>query len=121
MVRVGGLGDSIADLPVAGAAPEWMSEKAISIALYVAASGIFTVIAEPFPIMGSKKVREYLLQGMEEDFGGKLAFERDPIQAAHLMIDHIDGKRGALGLSPMMYEPIQRVERVQERMLVTAK
>ena len=106
MVKEGGLGKDISDLPVAGAAPEWMSEKAISIALYVAASGIFTVVAEPFPVMGSKKVSDYLLHGMEEDFGGKLAFERDPIQAAHLMIDHIDGKRKALGLAPMMYEPL---------------
>jgi len=27
MVKDGGLGDDISDLPVAGAAPEWMSEK----------------------------------------------------------------------------------------------
>jgi len=107
MVKEGGLGEDISDLPVAGAAPEWMSEKAISIALYVAASGIFTAISEPFPIMGSKAVREYLTDGMEKDFGGKLAFERDPIKAAHLMIDHIDSKRKTLGLSPMMYEPIE--------------
>ncbi len=107
MVKEGGLGDDISELPVAGAAPEWMSEKAISIALYVAASGVLTVLAEPFPIMGSKKVRDYLLAGMEQDFGGKLAFERDPIKAAHLMIAHMDGKREALGLAPMMYEPIE--------------
>ena len=31
MVRVGGLGNSIADLPAAGCAPEYMSEKAICI------------------------------------------------------------------------------------------
>jgi len=107
MVKEGGLGSDISDLPVAGAAPEWMSEKAISIALYVAASGIFTVIAEPFPVMGSTAVREYLLDGMEGDFGGKLAFERDPLKGARLMIDHIDRKREALGLSPMMYDPVE--------------
>ncbi|MFO7957097.1 MAG: carbon monoxide dehydrogenase, partial [Candidatus Brocadiia bacterium] len=104
MVKEGGLGDDLSDLPVAGAAPEWMSEKAISIATYVAASGIFTVLAEPFPVMGSKVVREYLTEGMEDDFGGKLAFERDPVAAAHLMIDHINQKREALGLAEMMYE-----------------
>ncbi|MGD8240419.1 MAG: anaerobic carbon-monoxide dehydrogenase catalytic subunit [Armatimonadota bacterium] len=104
MVKEGGLGEDISELPVAGAAPEWMSEKAISIATYVAASGIFTVLAEPFPIMGSKAVREYLTEGMEEDFGGKLAFERDPVEAAHLMIDHINAKRETLGLAEMMYE-----------------
>ena len=107
MVKEGGLGDDIATLPVAGAAPEWMSEKAITIALYVAASGIFTVIAEPFPILGSKVVRDYLLKDMEKDFGGKLAFERDPVKAAHLIIEHLDAKRQALNLPPMMYEPRQ--------------
>jgi carbon-monoxide dehydrogenase catalytic subunit len=105
MVKEGGLGTDLSDLPVAGAAPEWMSEKAITIALYVAASGIYTVVAEPFPVMGSKAVREYLTGGMEEDFGGKLAFERDPIKAAHQMIDHINSKRQALGLAEMLYGP----------------
>ena len=37
MVKQGGLGDCLADLPVAGAAPEWMSEKAISIGHYFVA------------------------------------------------------------------------------------
>ena len=41
---------------------------------------------------------------MEEDFGGKWAFEPDPIKAAHLMIDHINKKREALHLKPMMYQ-----------------
>ena len=118
MVKEGGLGDDLSDLPVAGAAPEWMSEKAISIATYVAASGIYTVIAEPFPIMGSKVVREYLTEGMEADFGGKLAFQRDPIRAARMMIEHIDAKREALGLAPMMYEP---VEPAKQEELVPAK
>jgi len=107
MVREGGLGTDLSDLPVAGAAPEWMSEKAISIALYVAASGIFTVVAEPFPVMGSKAVREYLTDGMEADFGGRLSFERDPLKAARQMIEHINSKRQALGLADMMYGPEQ--------------
>ena len=104
MVAEGGLGESIADLPVAGAAPEWMSEKAVSIGFYVAASGVFTVLGEPFPVQGSKVVTEYLTAGMEGPFGGKFAFEPDPLTAAHLMIDHIDGKRIALGLPMPIYE-----------------
>ncbi len=114
MVREGGLGTDLSDLPVAGAAPEWMSEKAITIALYVAASGVFTVVGEPFPVMGSKTVREYLTDGMEADFGGKLSFERDPIAAAHQMIDHIDSKRKALGLAEMMYGPSEPAAEEQE-------
>jgi len=103
--REGGLGDDFADLPVAGAAPEWMSEKAISIAFYVVASGIYTVIGDSFPVLGSPEVTEYLTAGMEEDFGAKFAFEKDPIKAAHLIIDHLDRKREALKLTPMMFEP----------------
>jgi len=104
MVKEGGIGNDLCELPVAGAAPEWMSEKAISIATYFAASGVFTVCAEPFPVMGAPWVRQYLTEGMEEDLGGKLAFERDPVKAAHLMIAHIDKKREALHLAEMMYE-----------------
>jgi len=104
MVAEGGLGESIADLPAAGAAPEWMSEKAVSIGFYVAASGVFTVLGEPFPVEGSKVVTEFVTEGMEELFGGKFAFEPDPVKGAHLMIDHIDVKRAALKLPPPMYE-----------------
>ena len=104
MVAEGGLGESIADLPVAGAAPEWMSEKAVSIGFYVVASGVYTVLGEPFPIQGSKVVTDFVTEGMEEYFGGKFAFEPDPIKAAHMMIDHIDRKRAALKLPGPMYE-----------------
>ena len=107
MVKEGGLGSDLSDLPVAGAAPEWMSEKAIAIATYVAASGVFTVLAEPFPVMGSSQVRDYLTRGMEEDFGGKLAFEKDPVKGAHLMIEHINKKRKALALGEMLHKPAE--------------
>ena len=36
-------------------------------------------------------------------YGGKWAFEADPIKAAQLMIEHINKKREALKLGPMMY------------------
>jgi len=104
MVKEGGLGESIADLPAAGAAPEWMSEKAVSIGFYVAASGVFTVMGEPFPIQGAPEVMKFVCGTMEDYFGGKFAFEADPVKAAHLMIDHIDAKRAALHLPGPMYE-----------------
>ncbi|MGC1401303.1 MAG: anaerobic carbon-monoxide dehydrogenase catalytic subunit, partial [Thermodesulfobacteriota bacterium] len=43
VVKAGGLGNDISDLPAAGCAPEWMSEKAISIGQYFVASGVYTV------------------------------------------------------------------------------
>jgi len=98
MVKDGGLGDDISDLPVAGAAPEWMSEKAISIGQYFVASGVYTVFGVTWPTEGSKEVTDYLFKEMEEQYGGMWDFEPDPIQAAHKMIAHIDKKRAALGI-----------------------
>ena len=103
MVNEGGLGDDISDLPVAGAAPEWMSEKAVSIGFYFAVSGVFTTLGIPFPIEGSEKLTKYLTEDLEDITGGKFAFEPDPIAAARLMIEHIDKKRAALKLKEVMY------------------
>ncbi len=99
VVAEGGLGDDISDLPVAGAAPEWMSEKAVSIGMYFVASGVYTVIAEPLPVLGAPNLARYLTDEIEKDIGGKWAFERDPIKAAEMMIEHIESKREALGIN----------------------
>jgi carbon-monoxide dehydrogenase catalytic subunit len=98
VVKDGGLGDDISDLPAAGAAPEWMSEKAIAIGQYFVASGVFTVFGTTFPITGSEEMCKLLFEEMEEIVGGKWAFEPDPEKGAQLMIAHIDKKRKALGL-----------------------
>jgi len=89
----------MSDLPVAGAAPEWMSEKAVSIGMYFVAFGVYTVIAEPLPILGAPSLKSYLTDGIEKDVGGKWAFEQDPVKAAGMMIEHIEGKRDALGIN----------------------
>ncbi len=98
MVKDGGLGDDISDLPVAGAAPEWMSEKALAIGQYFVSSGVYTIFGVNWPTLGSKEVTEYLFKDMEKMYGGMWAFETDPIKTAHLMTDHIDKKRKALGI-----------------------
>ena len=98
MVKEGGLGDDISDLPAAGCAPEWMSEKAIAIGQYFVASGVFTIFGATWPTMGSKKLTKLLFEELENNYGGKWAFEPDPIKTAKLIIDHIDKKRKALGI-----------------------
>jgi carbon-monoxide dehydrogenase catalytic subunit len=98
MVRAGGLGESIADLPVAGAAPEWMSEKAISIGQYFVASGVFTVFGVTFPTIEDTKFHNHLFEGLEEQGLGKWGFSPDPHEMAQMMIAHIDKKRKALGI-----------------------
>jgi len=92
------LGVDISDLPVAGAAPEWMSEKAVSIGAYVVASGILTVLGAVPQVLGSPNVTQLLTAGAEGVVGGKFAVEPDPFKAARLILDHIAAKRAALGL-----------------------
>jgi carbon-monoxide dehydrogenase catalytic subunit len=98
MVKTGGLGESIADLPVAGAAPEWMSEKAISIGQYFVASGVFTVFGATYPIVEGTKFYKHLFEGLEQLGVGKWGFAVDPYEMAKLMLAHIDKKRKALGI-----------------------
>jgi len=98
MVKTGGLGESIADLPVAGAAPEWMSEKAISIGHYFVGSGVYTVFGVSFPIVEETKFHKLLFEGLEELGFGTWDFTPDPYEMAQKMIKHIDKKRKALGI-----------------------
>ncbi len=98
MVKTGGLGDSIADLPLAGAAPEWMSEKAISIGHYFVASGVYTVFGVTFPSIEGTKFHKHLFEELEEMGLGKWGFAKDPYDMAWMMIEHIDKKREALGI-----------------------
>ena len=98
MVKTGGLGDSMADLPVAGCAPEYMSEKAITIGQYFVASGVFTVFGVTFPIVEGTKFHKHLFEELEELGMGKWGFATDPYEMARMMIEHIDKKRRALGI-----------------------
>jgi len=99
MVKVGGLGEDISELPVAGAGPEWMSEKAISIGQYFVSSGVFTVFGVGMPISGSDLFCNHVFREYEQMFGGMWAVEPDPGKMAGLMIDHINKKRENLGIS----------------------
>ncbi len=100
LVREGGLGEDLSDLPVAGACLESMHEKAIAIGQYFVASGALVVFAEDIlPIAGSTNVSEYLYGGIEKDFGGRWAVESDPVKAAELIVAHIESKRDALGIN----------------------
>jgi carbon-monoxide dehydrogenase catalytic subunit len=98
MVKTGGLGNSIADLPVAGCAPEYMSEKAICIGQYFVASGVFTVFGVTFPIVEGTKFHKHLFEDLENMGMGKWGFATDPYEMARMIIAHIDKKRKALGI-----------------------
>jgi carbon-monoxide dehydrogenase catalytic subunit len=92
------LGTDISDLPLAGAAPEWYSEKAASIGVYVVASGIYTVLGPMPPITGSANVVKTVTEGLNDAVGACFAVEPDPEKAALLIRRHIEQKRKGLGL-----------------------
>ncbi|MFH1952490.1 MAG: anaerobic carbon-monoxide dehydrogenase catalytic subunit [Pseudomonadota bacterium] len=98
VVKAGGLGNDISDLPAAGSAPEWMSEKAISIGQYFVASGVYTVFGGTLPVEGAPVFQDYLYNKLEGIYGGKWDMVEDPYEHAHKMIAHIDKKRKALGI-----------------------
>jgi len=97
MVREGGLGDDISDLPAIGTAPLWMSEKAVAIGQYFVASGA-QVVFQNLPTTGAKAFNNYLLEGIMETFGAKWNVAAEPLEIARLMIERIDAKRKALGI-----------------------
>ena len=98
MVKVGGLGESIADLPAVGCAPEWMSEKAIAIGQYFVASGVYVVFGHTFPMTKGTKFEKHMFEELEELGFGKWGFASDPREMARLLIAHIDKKRKELGI-----------------------
>ena len=100
IVREGGLGEDISEIPAAGACLESITEKAISIGHYFVASGALVVFGKEFlPVSGSQNVCDYLFGGIEKDLGGRWALESDPVKAAELILEHIESKRDALGIN----------------------
>lgn len=96
----GGLGEDISDIPGVGICPEYMSEKALSIGTYCAASGIYVLFGIHNPVAGSEEVTKLMTEGWEAKLGGKMEFEPDVDKLIEKALAHIDAKRAALGLAP---------------------
>lgn len=92
------LGVDTSQLPLAGAAPEWYSEKAVAIAFYVVASGITTFLGVVPPILGSSNVVKLATEGLKEVVGASFVVEPDPLKCADAIVEHLDEKRRGLGL-----------------------
>ncbi len=99
MVREGGLGEDVSDLPVAGVAPEWMSEKAEAIAHYFVASGVNVFIGVRHPTWGSPGMEKLLYEDLENMFGARFHYEPEPCLMATKIIDLINNKREKLGIT----------------------
>ncbi len=103
MATEGGLGNDIADIPAVGMAPEWMSEKALSIATYCVASGAYVIMGVTNPVSGSETVQQIIGEGWREKVGGRLEFICDAEEIVQSALAHIDERREALGLPA--YDP----------------
>ncbi len=91
-------GVRIDQLPVAGAAPEWYSPKAVSIAEYFVGSGVSTVLGVMPRVGGSPYVTKMLTDDIEHLMNAKFWGESDTSKACAILYDHIEMKRQALGM-----------------------
>jgi carbon-monoxide dehydrogenase catalytic subunit len=122
VVEEGGLGDDIDQVPAVGLAPEWMSEKALSIGTYCMASGAYVIFGGSSPISGmpdrvadSDLVLRYISEDWEKLYGGKMEFIQDVDEMIRRTLEHIDKKRAELGLPA--YDPKKFGESGDARML----
>lgn len=99
----------MSEIPVAGVAPEWMSEKAVAIGTYVVASGIDTYLGIMPPVAGSDKTVEILTNTLKDKVGATFTVNEDPIALAQTIIADIEKKR------------ISFEQKVEERMLASVE
>ena len=93
-------GINISQVPVVGCAPEWMSEKAVSIGNYVVATGIETFLGVDPYSKGSEEVTRLLQgeDGIKEWVEAKFVVDTDIDALGDKMIACIEAKRAALGI-----------------------
>lgn len=91
-------GLKISQLPLVGCAPEWMSEKAVSIGNYVVATGIDTFLGVEPQVSGSSEMTYWLTEGIRDWVEAAYTVEKDIEKLGDAMITRIEEKRAALGI-----------------------
>ena len=91
-------GLNISQLPVVGCAPEWMSEKAVSIGNYVVATGIDTFLGVDPYVSGSSEIAGLLTGGIRDWVEAAFTVETDIEKLVDKMIERIEEKRAAIGI-----------------------
>ena len=93
-------GINISQVPVVGCAPEWMSEKDVSIGNYVVATGIETFLGVDPYSKGSSEVTALLQgdHGIKDWVEARFVVETDIDKLGDKMIACIEEKRAALGI-----------------------
>jgi len=115
VVNEGGLGEDISDLPVVGIAPEWMTEKALSIGTYFVASGVYVIFGGvSSPVSASDVVTDIITNKWEEMVGGRLEFEPDPVKIVEKTLEHIAEKRRALKIDTKKERVLYDMEKRRE-------
>jgi carbon-monoxide dehydrogenase catalytic subunit len=99
----GGLGDDISQLPVVGIAPEWMSEKALSIGAYFVGSGVPVIFGYPNPVEGSEEIDRFINEEWTNLYGAGLEFIQGWDAIVERTLELIDARRDALNLEE--YDP----------------
>ena len=94
-------GINISQIPLCGCAPEWMSEKAVSIGNYVVATGIDTYLGVDPYSKGSSEITELLqgeTRGCKEWVEAHFVVDTNIESLGDKMIAAIEAKRAALGI-----------------------
>ena len=91
-------GWNISQIPLLGCAPEWMSEKAVSIGNYVVATGIDTYLGVEPQVTGSDQMVYWLTEGIRDWVEAAYTVETDIEKLGDEMIARIEEKRAALGI-----------------------
>jgi carbon-monoxide dehydrogenase catalytic subunit len=91
-------GVTIPELPIVGCAPEWMSEKAVSIANYFISSGTEVFLGIEPQVLGGPLVKDMICGGTRNITGAALTIELDPDKLVDKMLECIEAKRKALGI-----------------------
>jgi carbon-monoxide dehydrogenase catalytic subunit len=93
------LGVTIPQLPVVASAPEFVTEKAVSIGTWAVDLGLTTHIGGQPYVAGSPALVQLLTRDVEGLTGGKFLVQTNPEKAATAIVAAINAKRQALGLS----------------------
>ena len=93
------LGVDLDKLPVAASAPEYKTEKAVSIGTYAVALGLPTHLGIVPPVLGSPLITELLTAGVKDLLGGYFIVETDPVKSAEAIFTALQERRSGLGLA----------------------
>lgn len=93
------LGVDLDKLPVAASAPEYKTEKAVSIGTYAVALGLPTHLGIVPPVLGSPLITELLTAGVKDLLGGYFIVETDPVKSAEAIFMALQERRSGLGLA----------------------